>query len=100
MRRLLQFGTFLLLITALLTPVVEFFDRWDPPGPSNDTEMAVFALCFALCLVLLVCRLIADRGKLVTLIAVARCERVRRLIEPVGLPARKVPSQGSPPLRI
>jgi hypothetical protein len=44
MRRLLQFGTLMLLVVAFATPIVEFFDRWDPPGPSNDTEMAVFGL--------------------------------------------------------
>lgn len=59
MRRLLQFGALMLLATALM-PVLELFDRWDKPGLSNDTEFAVFAVVFALCLVLLICELISS----------------------------------------
>ena len=69
-KRLLQFGTLMLLWAAFLTPLVEFFDRWDPPGPSNDTEMAVFGFIFALCLVLLVCNLIAALATVISFIVI------------------------------
>jgi hypothetical protein len=49
---------------------MECFDRWDAPGLSNDTEFGVFALIFALCLVLLVCMLIAARSMLVKLASI------------------------------
>jgi hypothetical protein len=62
MRRLLQFGTSLFLLVMFLAPLAEFFDRWDAPGLSNDTEFGVFALVLALCLVLVVCMLIAARS--------------------------------------
>ncbi|GAC1357292.1 MAG: hypothetical protein NVSMB3_03860 [Acidobacteriaceae bacterium] len=60
MRRLLQLGSFLLILTAFVTPVIEAFDRWDLPGIGNDTEMAVFCVIFVLCLVLLVYRVIGS----------------------------------------
>lgn len=58
MRRLFQFGAILMMIGAFY-PLIEFFDRWDPPGLSNDTEFAVYALLFTICLVLLLCNLIS-----------------------------------------
>lgn len=64
MRRVLQFGTLLLLLVMLLAPLAEYFDSWDPPGISNDREFAAFALVFALCLVLAVCMLLAARSLL------------------------------------
>jgi hypothetical protein len=57
-RRLLQFGMVLLLL-ALFMPLQEVFDRWDAPGLSNDTEFTFFALVLTICLVLVVCKLIA-----------------------------------------
>ena len=60
MRRLLQFGTVLLMITAFIVPLFELFDTWDGPGLANDTEYAVFALVLGICLVLLVCKLLAS----------------------------------------
>ncbi|MBS1821639.1 MAG: hypothetical protein JST61_06650 [Acidobacteria bacterium] len=62
MRRLLQFGTLLFLLTMFLAPLSEFFDRWDAPGISNDTELGLFALVAVLCLVLVVCMLLAARS--------------------------------------
>ena len=62
MRRLLQFGTLLFLLVMFLAPLAELFDRWDAPGLSHDTEFGVFALVLALCLVLVVCMLIAERS--------------------------------------
>ncbi len=60
-RRLFQFGAVLMLIGALY-PMLEVSDRWDPPGVSNDTEFAVYAFLFAICLVLLVSRLISSEA--------------------------------------
>jgi hypothetical protein len=59
MRRLFQFGAVMMLIGAFV-PLLELFDRWDAPGLSNDTEYAVYAFLFAICLVLLLCKLIAS----------------------------------------
>lgn len=59
MRRLFQFGAIVMLIGAIY-PLFELFDRWDPPGLSNDTELRVYAFLFAVCLVLLLCRLISS----------------------------------------
>lgn len=59
MRRLFQFGAVMMLIGAFY-PLLELFDRWDAPGFSNDTEFKVYALLFALCLVLLLCKLISS----------------------------------------
>ncbi len=49
----------MLLLAAFVTPLLEFFDRWDSPGLSNDTEFAIFLLILGLTLVLLVSRLLA-----------------------------------------
>jgi hypothetical protein len=61
MKRLLQFGTMILLI-SIFAPGLELFDHWDPPGLSNDTEYGVFAFVVILCLVLLVGKLIASEA--------------------------------------
>ena len=57
---MLQFGTVMLLIAAFIVPLIEFFDHWDAPGLSNDTEYGIYALVFTICLVLLVCKLISS----------------------------------------
>lgn len=59
MRRLFQFGAVMMLIGAFI-PLLEFFDRWDVPGLSNDTEYAVYAFILAICLVLLLSKLISS----------------------------------------
>jgi hypothetical protein len=59
MRRLFQFGAVMMLIGAFY-PLLELFDRWDAPGLSNDTEFRVYAFLFAICLVLLLCKLISS----------------------------------------
>jgi hypothetical protein len=59
MRRLLQIGTYLFLLVICITPLSELCDRWDPPGLANDAEFSVFALAFALCLVLILMRLVS-----------------------------------------
>jgi hypothetical protein len=82
MRRLLQIGTFLFLLVIFLAPLAECFDRWDAPGISNDTEFSVFALVLALCLVLVVCLLIAARSLLLNLVL----ERVAQELTDQWLP--------------
>ena len=59
MKWLFQFGAVMMLIGAFY-PLLELFDRWDPPGLSNDTEFAIYALLFTICLVLLLCKLISS----------------------------------------
>lgn len=58
MKRLLQFVSLMLLVTMVM-PLDELFDQWDEPGLANDTEFPLFAFVLAICLVLLVCTLIA-----------------------------------------
>ena len=48
-----------MMLIGAFVPLLELFDRWDAPGLSNDTEYGIFAFVFAICLVLLVGRLIA-----------------------------------------
>ena len=69
MRRLLQFGCLFLLLVTLVTPLSEWFDRWDAPGLSNDVEFAIFSLVLTLCVVLLVSRLISVMALRMRLIA-------------------------------
>jgi hypothetical protein len=92
----------MLLLATFLWPLVEFFDRWDPPGPSNDTEMAVFGLILLLCFVLLVCKLTASLAGLIAFISVLRprlsCGSPRRT-SPV-FASVFVPPLSAPPLRI
>lgn len=59
MKRLLQFGAILMLIGAFY-PLLDFLDRWDTPGFSNDTEFKVYAFLFAICLVVILCKLISS----------------------------------------
>jgi hypothetical protein len=82
MRRLLQIGTYLFLLVIFLAPLADYFDRWDAPGISNDTEFSVFALVLALCLVLIVCLLIAARSLLLNLVL----ERVAQELSDEWLP--------------
>jgi len=48
------------MLIGAFVPLLEFFDHWDAPGLSNDTEYAVFAFVFSICLVLLLCKLISS----------------------------------------
>jgi len=59
MRRFFQFGAVLMLIGAFY-PLLELFDRWDAPGFTNDMEFRVYALLFAICLVILLCKLLSS----------------------------------------
>jgi hypothetical protein len=76
MRRLLQFGILFFVLVTFLAPLAECFDRWDAPGIGNDTEFAVFFLIFALCLVLLVSKLVSALALLVNLISFPPIRRV------------------------
>ena len=49
-----------MMLIGAIYPLLELFDRWDTPGLSNDTEFKVYALLFAVCLVLLLCKLISS----------------------------------------
>ena len=101
MKRLLQLGTWLLILAAFLTPVVEFFDQWDPPGPSNDTEMAVFGFIFALCLVLLLCKLLATLAIHTSFVISPRIDQDRGSpYEVLCFFVGAILPQLSPPLRI
>jgi hypothetical protein len=92
----------MLLLAVFVTPIAEFFDRWDPPGPSNDTEMAIFGLIFALCLVLLVCKLTASLVGIIDLIStpLPRLSRGSPLGEVRAVATLFVPRLSPPPLRI
>jgi hypothetical protein len=102
MRRLLQFGTFLLLIATIAAPISEWFDRWDAPGISNDVEFAVFALILTLCLVLLVSKLVAALALVIRLALLPDFQRA----EEAAVARRNslldifVPPMSPPPLRI
>ena len=48
-----------MLLATVFMPLEELFDSWDEPGLANDTEFALFAFALAICLVVLVCALIA-----------------------------------------
>jgi hypothetical protein len=101
-RRLFQLATLLLTLVIFITPVSEYFDRWDAPGLANDTEFAVFAVVLLLCLLLVVCKLLAMFRN--------RMETVQILLPPLDPPLLTLPSSGfplqpvippiSPPLRI
>ncbi len=92
----------MLLLAAFVTPVMELFDRWDPPGPSNDTELAVFSLILALCLVLLVCKLVASLAGRIFVISTRqpRPDRGATLRELQALSSIFVPPQTPSQLRI
>lgn len=48
------------MLIGAFYPLLELFDRWDAPGLANDTEFKVYALLFAVCLVILLCKLISS----------------------------------------
>ena len=101
MRRLLPIITFILLLTALLAPLAEYFDRWDTAGLGNDTELGVFALIFILCLLLLVSRLISAFAQSIHLVILPYSQRSPGLTPLRSeLFATTAPPLSSPPLRI
>lgn len=102
MRRILQFSTFILILTVLLAPISEAFDRWDPPGLGHDTEFAVVGFVFCMVLVLLVSKLIAMLSQSILLLSLPDA-----LVPYKEVPSSTVlfhidhlPADLSPPLRI
>jgi hypothetical protein len=100
-RCVLQIGLVLLLMATFLTPIAEFFDRWDAPGLSNDTEYPLFLFVLFICLVLIVAKLVSLRAltrhfvsRLVPLPVLGAFGEIASV-----LPA-PVPPHSSPPLRI
>jgi hypothetical protein len=101
-KRLLQLGTLLLLLATFVTPISEYFDRWDAAGLSNDTEFAIFVLALSLCLILLVSRSVSVAALLVQLLLLPHdlqrdsgaSSMGTRLLDLV------VPTSSPPPLRI
>ena len=61
MKWLLRFVTIVLVTMTLLMPLLEYFDRWDRPGLSGDTELPVFLVTLFIALVVLVAAAIARR---------------------------------------
>jgi len=78
MKRLLQLATAVLLLAGFVAPIIEFFDYWDEEGLADDTEFGVFALVFALCLVLWVSELISTTMLQFSFTVCGALERVRR----------------------
>jgi len=100
MRRLLQLGTVLLVLSTILVPIAELFDRWDSPGISNDTEFAFFAVMLLFCLVLLISRLVAVLGLRMRLVTVPVAQEPDRLAA-VEAEAFAIPTRANLiPLRI
>lgn len=50
-----------MVTVTLLMPVLEYFDRWDRPGLSGDTELPFFLVTLFIALVILVAAAIARR---------------------------------------
>lgn len=47
---------------TVLMPLLECFDRWDPPGLKNDTEFPVFLITLFITFVILAAAAIASRA--------------------------------------
>lgn len=70
-KRLLKFVTIFFVVVTCLMPFLECFDRWDPPGLANDTELPVFLIALFVTLVLLAVfamarRILEDQGEVTT----------------------------------
>lgn len=102
MRRILQFSTFILILTMLLAPISEAFDHWDPPGLGHDTEFAVLAFVFCIALVLAVSNLVAMLRQIILLLrlpgALVPDEEALPSITPFRI--SYLAADLSPPLRI
>lgn len=102
MRRVLQLGFLLLLLASFLVPVAEFFDRWDAPGLSNDTDFPLFLVVLFICLTLLVAKLISLRALSLRFVASLVRLPVASLFgkAAASVPSQLISSHTSPPLRI
>lgn len=92
----------MLILVAFLTPLSEYFDRWDAPGLGNDTEMGLFCLVFFICLVLLVCKLIASLAARMsfTSIRLPAWHQVETLLDRIVSKSIFIPPQFPTSLRI
>jgi hypothetical protein len=101
-KRLLQLGTWLILMATFLTPLSECFDHWDSPGIANDTEFALFVFALSLVLVLIVSRLISALCLAFRFAVLSHlfCEPDPRLASAEATPASSRPPLSLAPLRI
>lgn len=101
MRRLLMIIAVMLLLTAFLAPLAEYFDHWDSAGLGNDTEFGVIALTFVLGLFLLVGRLISAFAQSIHLVVLPYTQRSPQPIPPHSERFLvSAPALSSPPLPI
>src|SRR5215469_15786605 len=61
MKRLLRLVTIVMVTMTVLMPFCEYFDRWDRPGPGNDTELPVFLITLFITLVVVAAVAVARR---------------------------------------
>lgn len=61
MKWLLRIVTIVMVTMTLLMPLLEYFDRWDRPGLSGDSELPLFLVILFIALVILVAVAIARR---------------------------------------
>ena len=100
MSRLLRFSAIILLIGAFV-PLLEFFDRWDPAGLSNDTEFGVYSLIFAFCLLVLVCKLVSSSAMRICVAAsLLRRGRKEKRHDADHIDVSRIPPLVALPLRI
>ena len=59
MKRLLSVITIVLAAMTLALPALEYFDRWDRPGLSNDSELPLFLIVLFISLVFVVAAALA-----------------------------------------
>lgn len=88
---------------TVLMPLLECFDRWDPPGLKNDTEFPVFLVTLFVTFVILAAAAIASRA-MARQNAQTETEISYRFVRSVFLSWTGVPGSAftatSPPLRI
>jgi hypothetical protein len=99
---LLQIGVLLLSLAAVLSPLMEFFDRWDTSGvPINDTELGIFGCVLVFALILLVGKLTAALDKLVPTGTVFRPRLSPSIAAEIGVEVMfAIVPHNSPPLKI
>jgi hypothetical protein len=100
-KRLLQLGTLLFIVTTFIVPIAELFDTWDAPGPEDDTELGLLSIVLVICLVLLVSKLLLCGALLVELVSQRCVPRDHEVSNnQPDLPWSLISSIYSPPLRI
>lgn len=103
MKRLLRFVTLIMVTTTILMPLLEYFDRWDRPGLSNDSEFPLFLITLFISLVILVAAAIASR-MMARQNAQTETEITYKFVRSEFRPWTDIPTSAftsiSPPLRI